>query len=62
MHSFHDEVAAAPADGAAPDSGCALCGRAICEHPDPIYAGIVPVALDTDEALLARVSGDALAA
>ena len=21
---------------------CASCGRAICHHPDPVYAGVVP--------------------
>lgn len=28
-----DRLAARPA-------GCAKCGKAICEHPDPVYAGL----------------------
>jgi len=24
------------------ETRCAECGRAICDHPDPIYGGIVP--------------------
>ena len=24
------------------ETRCAACGRTLCDHPDPIYGGIVP--------------------
>jgi len=32
-----------PKDG--PQTKCAECGRPLCDHPDPIYGGIVPASL-----------------
>lgn len=28
-----------------PQTRCAACGRSVCDHPDPIYGGIVPASL-----------------
>lgn len=38
---FDTEITSAP-EAAGHQTICAACGRALCDHPDPIYGGIVP--------------------
>jgi hypothetical protein len=46
-------------------TACAACGRAVCGHPDPVYAGLCPAeenaaGVPTGEMPAARPNGAAI--
>jgi len=38
--AYSERLSGSPQDG--PETRCAECGLRLCDHPDPIYGGIVP--------------------